>query len=149
MELVERKASIFARQSDCFTQTPRRPPLGFYRLVTSALRSHAFREREPPCLSEAHLPSSLFLSEDPFSQGIHLGHLGNVSILQLHGASLRGFAGSLPRARGSEPNVRTMDGHCRGSPGCPRSREGEEGSRREGQGKTEGCGCFVKEGRQA
>lgn len=43
----------------------------------------------------------------------------------------------------------TMDGHCRGNPGCPRSREGEEGSRREGQGKIEGCGCFVKEGRQA
>ena len=44
-------------------------------------------------------------------------------------------AGSLPRARGSEPNVHTRDGHCRGSPGCPRSREGEEGRRREGQGR--------------
>ena len=44
-------------------------------------------------------------------------------------------AGSLPRARGSEPNVRTRDGHYRGSPGCPRSREGEEGNRREGQGR--------------
>lgn len=69
------KASIFTRQSDCFTQTPCRPPLGFYRLLTSALRSQAFREREALCLSEAHLPSSVFLSEDRLSQGIHLGHL--------------------------------------------------------------------------
>ena len=106
MKLVEGKASIFTRQSDCFTQTPCRPPLGFYRLLTSALRSQAFREREAPCLSEAHLPSSVFLSEDPLSQGIHLGHLGNAPILQSHGASLRGFAGSLPRASGSEPNAR-------------------------------------------
>lgn len=64
------------RQSDCFTQTPCRPHLGFYPLLTSAFRAHAFREREASCLSEACLPSSAFLSEDPLLTGNSPGESG-------------------------------------------------------------------------